>query len=86
MKIEFKTKSEFIRKIGIFVIGVPKAFITGITIYILLDNNILKYFLTWEFLFHIIFFTTIGGLVYGYLWGEAIWRRYVKSQKKNDLK
>jgi hypothetical protein len=42
--------------------------------------------LTWEFLFHIIFFTTIGGLVYGYLWGEAIWRRYVKSQKKNDLK
>jgi uncharacterized membrane protein YoaK (UPF0700 family) len=73
---KYNSKKEFIKKYSIPVFGIPTAFITGNLVFIVDNKEILKYFLTWEYLFQIIFFVVFMGIMAGYLWGNMMWRKF----------
>ncbi|MBS2096782.1 hypothetical protein [Carboxylicivirga linearis] len=74
----FKNKKEFILKYSIPAIGIPTGFITGNVIYIINKEGLVDYFITIEYLIQILFFIVFMGFGFGFLWGNAMWKKFNK--------
>lgn len=80
MKLEIKSNKEFIRKIGILIIGIPNGVFVGLVWYVLMEEGF-SFFLKWKFLFTMIFFGIIGGIFLGFMWGNILWNIYMKKNE-----